>query len=180
MLPKVAASFGRWREGWRDEREEAAESRRRFSRDEREAEATAMRAEIARLRSDLEAATDALAASRENTLARDELQKQLAADLEVERERRVDELSHQAARRLGQRDLARAWEGLASPMKERKQQRAILNAASGRFMLPRVAASFAQWRDGWDASRSAAAERGRQLLAEEQEREKESLREEIR
>ena len=63
-LPKVAASFGRWREGWRDEREEAAESRRRFSRDEREAEATAMREEIARLRSDLEAATDALPRSR--------------------------------------------------------------------------------------------------------------------
>ena len=54
-------------------------------------------------------------------------------------------------------------------MKERKQQRAILNAASGRFVKPRVTASFAQWRDGYRGEQEAAAERGRQLIAAEQE-----------
>ena len=73
-----------------------------------------------------------------------------------EREKQIEHLTQMAARRMGRRELARGWGGWLDVYLERVHKRNLLRQAAARLTKPKLAASYASWRQGWAAAMAAA------------------------
>ena len=72
--------------------------------------------------------------------------------MEAEHEKRVTHLQGVAARRFGQRLLARGWGGWFEQYALRQRHALLLSAVGGRLLRPRLAAAIGHWRRDWDVA----------------------------
>ena len=80
---------------------------------------------------------------------------------EAEREKRVVHLQHVAARRIGNRHLARGWTAWFFKFDEARRQRQMLLAAGGRLLRPKLSAALAHWRTDWEVVAAERREKAR-------------------
>ncbi len=63
-------------------------------------------------------------------------------------------LTRRSAR--SQRDMARGWNAWAEAEAARRRHRRLLQSAANRLRRPKIAVSYAQLREGWEAESRAA------------------------
>ena len=65
-----------------------------------------------------------------------------------------------AARRMGNQGILRGWTAWVDLHEEQRARRQMLASAGARLLRPKLAASLALWRQGWEAEMRASAEKG--------------------
>jgi len=169
--PQLTAAFSHWMTDWRvetreHEREEAAKAKAALVSSAK-TERQALLAEVEELRAKLKEALDVGAAesgSLRKQMAEDAAsaeaayQKEMEEKLEAEKEARIAHLQAQAARRMGQADLANGWSVWHEQWAEVAAQKRMLAAAGARLARPQLAAALAHWLQDW---RAAEAEKAR-------------------
>mgnify|MGYP003327648699 CR=1 FL=1 len=149
--PQLAACLTHWRVDWQEEARAALEEGQRLLRAEQSRRDEKHGAELDALRADLKAAQESLAAERKEweaqrvtqTLSAEaEMQKQLLEQLEEQKEKRVAHLQQQAARRMGQADLANGWSVWWEQWEEVSRQKRMLAAAGAKLSRPGLVAAF--------------------------------------
>ena len=143
IRPKLVAAFQHWRLDWLAEKQA-----------ERSAgllgQLKASKREIHRKEAELQVVRDELDSMRKSILdgrgVEAEQKRQMEERLEREREKRIEHTQQMAIRRLMKRDLARGWEGWATPHLERKRRIRLLKQAGARLLRPKLAKGFLLWR----------------------------------
>jgi len=111
------------------------------------------------------------ATSKAGTAEEVERQRQLAAREEQERLERVEHLKAAAMRRLGQQGIAKGWTTWVEKFEARRRNEQMMRAAGARLLRPKLTASFAHWRHGWEAAMRLAQEKATRAEMEAQKRE---------
>ena len=181
MRPKLTASFVEWRDDWREEqlaRERAAATAAHEQK--LLAQRAELDAQLAQVREELGSARGTAQDGRrelEEALARygsaeDEWKRQLALQMEDEREKRVQQLQGLAVHRIQNMALARGWSSWLAQHEEKQRVWRLLRHAGGRLLRPKLTASFVEWRDDWQEEQlareraAAAAAFEQRLLAQ--------------
>ena len=165
--PKLVAAVNMWRDDWRAD----SMAKQTMSLTERLAmesiEREKLAAAVAKLTAEL---TEARQAAREGRGLEAELQRQMDARLEAEKEKRIKHTQAMALKRIGKRDLARGWVGWLEPYLERKRIEQALKSAGARLLKPKLMAGFQNWKAVWaderqnNAMMSVEERLGQQLL----------------
>ena len=85
----------------------------------------------------------------------------IEAQAAIEKERRVELLRRQIARRMLNQGIIRGWTAWAELWYAKKNAFAILRRATNRFRTPALADAFAFWVADWDSEKRAAASAAR-------------------
>ena len=153
--PKLTAAFSGWKHDW----DATQASLRSMSHEQRlEAEMSARHAtemELAHVRAQLEEAQTSLAADRSAEEAR---QRQLAGELEAEKEKRVAALQQQGMKRLMNQGLARGWSAWYTLYSEHRRKKNLLKQAGARLTKPKLINAYLHWRRDWDAITKARSD----------------------
>eukprot|EP00966_Prymnesium_polylepis_P108392 2509067-Prymnesium_polylepis.1 len=114
------------------------------------------------------------------------LAKEAAAQLEAEREKRIEQIGSQGMRRIMQKELAAGWQGWHDMYTAAVRKRNLLKAAGARLSKPKLTAAFKQWFHDWDDVEKERLALGYKKLQSEQgskqaklEKEVDSLRNEL-
>jgi hypothetical protein len=166
--PALAAAVALWMGDWRaaEQARQAAEAAasKRLLMDAAGLEREALQEENEKLRAALEAvragAAQEAAALRtqvaaEMAAADGQYRQSLAEAAEAEHEKRVGHLQSMAARRLGNRSLARGFGGWHEQWAHRARQRQLLARAGARLQRPALVACMFEWRTAWAAEEAA-------------------------
>ena len=96
---------------------------------------------------------------------------QLAGTLEEQQKaRRVEDLSHKAARRIANQGIIAGWTAWHEKWGEAARQRRMLAAASARLTKPQLVRCFGMWLQSWHEEAQEAATKGHnQMLREQQQ-----------
>ena len=179
LRPKLAASVAHWRGAWEAARAEERSRAEALLSAAQARERGGLEAEVERLRAELEAERSGAAAQRraaaeeaKEQAARQEeaAARQLIDRLEEEKEKRIAHLHQSAARRMGNQGILRGWTAWVDLHEEQRARRQMLASAGARLLRPKLAASLALWRQGWEAEMCASAERAAQVLRAADER----------
>eukprot|EP00966_Prymnesium_polylepis_P117671 2720368-Prymnesium_polylepis.1 len=124
--PKLVASFKHWFHDWdATQKTQAARSyKERLA--EQQARADALEKQLRETRAELAAAREEVTAQKEGG---DATAQRMTAELEAEREKRVEHLKQVATRRIGQRELAKGWQGWHDMYMFGRRQRQLLAGA---------------------------------------------------
>ena len=125
-----------------------------------------LQVEIDALRAEVERVTalhgELLSKAQRGELELGAISAEHAAEIEAERarqaaahERRVEHLTQVAARRLGKRELSLGWQTWLEMWEITSRQMRQMRAVQARMRQPLVAASFLEWRRGWEAYEEA-------------------------
>ena len=158
--PKLFQAYSSWRHDW----EATQASKDTMTHEQQMAHEIARRqaaeAEVERLRNELSVLRNAMA---NDNSKEDEIQKQLAQQLEQEKEKRVTHLQQVGMRRLLKQGLARGWSAWHEVYSEALRQRQLLRKAGSRLGRPQLVASYHHWYRDW---RSASVARANMTQAE--------------
>ena len=126
LKPKLVCALQHWRKGW----------------------------EVAQLNAQLEEMASQLKVAREEGLTgaalKEELQRQLDAQMAKEREKRIEHTTEMAVRRIGKRDLARGWVAWCDRYVTQTQVKRIVAGAGGRLLKPKLVLAVQHWRKDWE------------------------------
>ena len=194
--PALAAAMAHWVGDWRHaeaERQAAeAATSQKLVMDAAGLERAALQEENDKLRAALEAvrveaAQEAVAlrtqVAAEMAAADGQFQQSLAEAAAAEHEKRVAHLQSMAARRLGNRSLARGFSGWHEQWAHLARQRQLLARAGARLQRPALVACMLAWRTAWAAEEAAqrrrTEEEAKAKLAAHAGAEREALRAEL-
>ena len=174
--PALAAALAGWVADWR-----AAEAERKAAEAEAmrtallevsgatntqlTAEVEGLKAQLAEaLAANLRQKEELIGSAADATAAAESLhQKQMKAQAEAEKEKRIAHLQQSAARRIACRDIALGFTAWQEQWEEAARRKRMLKAAGARLARPALAAALAHWVGDWHASarERAAAEAAR-------------------
>ena len=106
--------------------------------------------------------------------------KELAEQLEKEREKRVVHLQKVAARRIGQMELAKGWSAWFEQWSERRRCKSLLAQCTARMSKPKLTACYKVWWHDWDMAQRAKVVQGFRALTAERQAESSSTESELR
>ena len=152
--PKVISSFTHWKHDWEDETHAKATMSITQLYHEEQKEHKLAKDTIAKLTRHLDQARQAMAEGRGQEA---ELQRQMEERLEREREKRIEHTKEMAIRRIGKRELTRGWVAWVEPYLEKKRKERALKAAGARMLKPKLMTGFSIWKEGYRATKYAAA-----------------------
>ena len=89
---------------------------------------------------------------------------QIAAEVEIEKEKRVAFLHQSAARRMGHACLLRGWGAWRELCEQRRRKLRLMQGVGARLMRPKLAESLATWRGKWELSERDRLKRAHQQL----------------
>ena len=91
------------------------------------------------------------------------MKNKVEAELEAEREKRVQHLSQIGVKRMMNHKLSLGWSAWYEMYTEYLRKQRLLKAASARLTKPKLVHAFAHWQEDWDALMAAkeAARGGR-------------------
>ena len=121
--------------------------------------------EVRRLKKELEDMRQAMADGKGQEY---ELQRQHEAEIEAERQKRVEHLAKVGVRRIMQHGLAKGWTTWHDQYLFAEHQRRLLAASAGRLARPKLAAATAFWRHCWEEAESAKAKA--KMMSEKEKR----------
>ena len=176
--PQLVACFSMWCRSWMDEEQAAAAGKS----DERVAEQRALneqlRQEMHQLkRKHEEELAEAMAAQR---TALERQKATLTGSLEEQaKEKRKEELSQKAAKRMQNQGILRGWTAWQEKWEEAARRKRMLKAAGQRLARPRLTACFSMWAQSWMSEDKLAANAEFVELLAEKDHEIETLRRDI-
>jgi hypothetical protein len=141
--PKLASAFGQWRQESMYERMAASKMSHKQRLEAEESKRNALQTEVDKLRAELKAARGSML---EGTGREAELTRQARAELEAQREKRVEHTQRMAMFRLGKRELTLGWTTWLDGYLGRKHQLALLRTAVVRITKLQVARAYTAWR----------------------------------
>ena len=173
--PKLAAAYHHWLRDWDAAVVSAAAGHAKLAAmtsEQRLAVQMLKAQELEKANGDLERELgEARRAMAEGRGMEAERQRLSEAELEREKEKRVEHLKQLAIRRIAQRDLSRGWNGWHGLWAELARRRKLLRQAASRLARPALVGAYMRWRVSWLAEshhkaamgaeeRLAAAHRG--------------------
>ena len=118
-----------------------------------------------KLRSELASLRDALASGKGQEL---ELRRQMEAQLEAEREKRIAHLGEIGVKRMMNQKLSMGWSAWLEMYEDYQRKKRLLKNAGARLTKPKLVHAFAHWQADWDAD---VAEKAAMSHAERLQRE---------
>ena len=186
--PKLVQAFMHWQRDWDVEMASEAMMTEKDRLTKVAGEAVAMQEsmqkEIDQLRAEL---TKAKEAAKAGAGMRGDLQREMEAQLEAERQKRIEHLAQNGMRRIMHQDLARGWSAWHGMWADLQHKKRLLANSAARLSKPKLVASFKHWQNDWEADAAAFAKmtHGQRLASEVEKRnavesELHSVREELR
>ena len=75
----------------------------------------------------------------------------------AEKQKRIAHTQEMAVRRIGKRDLTRGWVAWSDLYLEQRRRKNMLKQAGARLTRPKLVASYAHWRRGWELDEKSKA-----------------------
>ena len=145
--PKLSAGYSHWRRDWELEQQQqkGMTVKQRFEREQ--AALAAANAKLAKVEAELAKAREA---ALNGTALADERRRQAEEEAEKEKEKRVEHLSQMAARRLGKKGIAMAWETWADMYYTNERNKRLLQAAGAKLAKPKLSGGYLHWKADWE------------------------------
>ena len=186
--PRLIAALSHWRKDWED----TEHAKQYMSTNAKLAQETAQRefleSELHKLRIESKRKLEAAAKERDEMmrrltaldggLASKELE--MAAELEREKERRIEALGSQGLKRMLNQKLAMGWTAWHSQWAEARRQERLMKASAGRLAKPKLSAAIGHWRRDWEAAMAEEAALTAKIRLQGELTSKESLEAEVK
>ena len=154
MRPALVHCFHHWQRDWEAEMIEQATMTAEEKLQKEINEKLAAEAEVRKLRAELNSAR---AQALNGTGREAELERQMALQLEAEREKRVTHLGQIGVKRMMNHKLSLGWSAWHEMYTEYIRKRNLLKAAGARLTKPKLVHAFSHWQADWDATVAAEA-----------------------
>ena len=146
--PRLTACLSTWTQSWLDAQQAGAADHLQKQLAEEQAAKERLRQEVERLQREIkEQLTEAVEAQR---VALERQRATLTGSLEAqEKEKRLEELSRKAAKRMSNQGILRGWAAWHEQYEEAARQKRMLAAAAARLAKPRLTACLWTWTQSW-------------------------------